>query len=267
MPRKLSTKTAENTTQAIADALDTPLNVEWDTTAEKLMVTIPELQERMACKLDDTVFTWANIPAEHQPVVDAVARDLDAERSIRSFGEEREPIAELPPVAEIPQSEELPIIEDEPKPKRGKGGKLTQKKAEAIDKGRKASTQTQKGVADALTILQAQQGIQDAAQAGSTYLHAFTATLGKVKGQGLTTIAAQMLQDLNNKSGFTPDEILQDLGIELSADIQSELMEVLNPALGKYQQATEEILETSWGNGFNLQEELENLTGLLNSSN
>jgi hypothetical protein len=76
-----------------------------------------------------------------------------------------------------------------------------------------------------------------------------------------------MLQELNDKSGFTPDEILQDLGIELSADIQNELMEVLNPALGKYQQATKEILETSWGNGFNLQEELENLTGLLNSSN
>ena len=76
MPRKSSTKTAEktaeNTTQAIADALDTPLNLEWDTTAEKLMITIPELQERMASKLDDTVFTWGTIPAEHQPVVDAV---------------------------------------------------------------------------------------------------------------------------------------------------------------------------------------------------
>jgi hypothetical protein len=44
MPRKAATKTAENTTQAIADALDTPLNLEWDTTAEKLMVTIPELK-------------------------------------------------------------------------------------------------------------------------------------------------------------------------------------------------------------------------------
>jgi hypothetical protein len=263
MARK-STKIAENTAQTIADALDTPLNLDWDVTAETLNVTIPELQERMASKLDDTVFTWANIPVEHQSVVDAVTRDLDAERSIRSFGEEREPVAKLPPVVE----EELPIILDEaPKPKRGKGGKLTQKKTEAISKGREASSKTQKGVSDALTILQAQQGIQDAAQAGSTYLHAFTATLGKVKGQGLTTIAAQMLQELNDKSGFTPDEILQDLGIELSADIQNELMEVLNPALGKYQQATEEILETSWGNGFNLQEELENLTGLLNSSN
>jgi hypothetical protein len=107
MPRKAATKTAENTTQAIADALDTPLNLEWDTTAEKLMVTIPELQERMACKLDDTVFTWANIPAEHQPVVDAVARDLDAERSIRSFGEEREPIAELPQWQTSPKYQRL----------------------------------------------------------------------------------------------------------------------------------------------------------------
>lgn len=263
MARKL-TKTSENTAQSIADALDTPLNLDWDSTAENLNTTIPELQERLAVKLDDTVFTWANIPVEHQPLIDAVARDLESEASVRRFDTPTEPAAELPLVVE----EELPVIQEEaPQPKRSKGGKLTEKKTEAIDKGRKASTQTQKGVADALTILQAQQGIQDAAQAGSTYLHAFTATLGKVKGQGLTTIAAQMIQDLNNKSGFTPDEILQDLGIELSADIQSELMEVLNPALGKYQQATEEILETSWGNGFNLQEELESLTGLLNSSN
>ncbi len=64
MPRKSSTKTAENTTQAIADALDTPLNLEWDATAEKLMVSVPELQERMACKLDDTVFTWGTIDNE-----------------------------------------------------------------------------------------------------------------------------------------------------------------------------------------------------------
>jgi hypothetical protein len=85
MARKPSTKTAENTTQAIADALDTPLNLEWDATAEPLGLTIPELQERMAAKLDETVFTWANIPAEHQPVVDAVARDIEAENSVRRF--------------------------------------------------------------------------------------------------------------------------------------------------------------------------------------
>lgn len=96
MPRKPSTKTAKNTTQAIADALNTPLNLEWDATAESLNITIPELQERMAAKLDETVFTWANISAEHQPVVDAVARDLESEASVRCFNAPTEPAAELP---------------------------------------------------------------------------------------------------------------------------------------------------------------------------
>jgi hypothetical protein len=258
MPRNKKTEST------IAEALNTPLERTLEEAADYLGVAPIRLQELFCDRLQSAEpMVWLTIPTEHEERLEIFKREIDAENSVRRFDAPTEPAAELPPLVE----EELPIIQDKPKPKRGKGGKLTKKKTEAIDKGREASTKTQKGVSDALTILQAQQGIQDAAQAGSTYLHAFTATLGKVKGQGLTTIAAQMLQELNDKSGFTPDEILQDLGIELSADIQNELMEVLNPALGKYQQATEEILETSWGNGFNLQEELESLTELLNSSN
>jgi len=258
MPRNKKTEST------ISEALNTPLERTLEEAANYLGVAPIRLQELFCDRLNSVEpMTWLTVPTEHEERLEIFKCEIDAENSVRRFDTPTEPAAELPPVVQ----EELSIIQDEPKPKRGKGGKLTQKKTEAIDKGREASTKTQKGVSDALTILQAQQGIQDAAQAGSTYLHAFTATLGKVKGQGLTTIAAQMLQELNDKSGFTPDEILQDLGIELSANIQNELMEVLNPALGKYQQATEEILETSWGNGFNLQEELENLTGLLNSSN
>jgi hypothetical protein len=257
MPRNKKPETS------ISEVLDTPLERTLEEAADYLGVAPIRLQELFCDRLQSAEpMVWLTIPTEHEERLEIFKREIDAENSVRRFDAPTEPAAELP------QTDELPIIQDEaPKPKRGKGGKLTQKKTEAIDKGREASSKTQKGVSDALTILQAQQGIQDAAQAGSTYLHAFTATLGKVKGQGLTTIAAQMLQELNDKSGFTPDEILQDLGIELSADIQNELMEVLNPALGKYQQATQEILETSWGNPFNLQEELENLTGLLNSSN
>jgi hypothetical protein len=255
MPRNKKTEST------ISEALDTPIERTLEEAADYLGVAPIRLQELFCDRLQSAEpMVWLTIPTEHEERLEIFKREIDAENSVRRFDTPTES-------AELPQSDELPIIQDEPKPKRGKGGKLTQKKTEAIDKGREASSKTQKGVSDALTILQAQQGIQDAAQAGSTYLHAFTATLGKVKGQGLTTIAAQMLQELNDKSGFTPDEILQDLGIELSADIQNELMEVLNPALGKYQQATQEILETSWGNPFNLQEELESLTGLLNSSN
>jgi hypothetical protein len=102
MARKPSTKTVENTTQAIADALDTPLNLEWDATAEPLGLTIPELQERMAAKLDATVFAWANIPAEHQGIVNAIARDLESEASVRRLNAPSETIAELPPVVEPP---------------------------------------------------------------------------------------------------------------------------------------------------------------------
>jgi len=163
MPRKVATKTAENTTQAIADALDTPLNLEWDATAEKLMVSVPELQERMACKLDDTVFTWGTIPAEHQPVVDAVSRDLDAERSIRSFGEEREPAAQLPPVTE---ETELPVVQEQAKHD-NEGSALTEKKTQAIKETREAATQTNAGISETLTLLQAQQGLTGLKQISS----------------------------------------------------------------------------------------------------
>jgi len=130
MARKPSIKTAENSTQAIADALDTPLNFDWDTTAEKLSVTVPELQERMASKLDDTVFTWLNIPTEHQPIVDSIARDLDAEPSTRKL----EPQVEIP---QLPEAVAPPILEDESSEISGKHAKkeptgLTQTKSEKL---------------------------------------------------------------------------------------------------------------------------------------
>jgi hypothetical protein len=260
MPRKSSTKTAENTTQAIADALDTPLNLEWDTTAEKLMVSVPELQERMACKLDDTVFTWANIPAEHQPVVDAVSRALDAERSIRSFGEEREPIAELPP---IPEETELPVVQEQAKHD-DEGSALTQKKTQSIKETREAATQTNAGISETLTLLQAQQGLIDSSQAGTAYLTTYTANLTNVKGEGLTVIAAQMLQEISQKSGFDPNAILKQVGVALTPETQQKLQETMGQVLGKAQSAATEIQKTSWGNGYDLQTELGHLSNLMN---
>jgi hypothetical protein len=260
MPRKAATKTAENTTQAIADALDTPLNLEWDVTAEKLMVTIPELQERMACKLDDTVFTWVNIPAEHQPVVDAVSRDLDAERSIRSFGEEREPAAQLPPVAE---ETELPVVQEQGKHD-SEGSALTEKKTQAIKETREAATQTNAGISETLTLLQAQQGLIDSSQAGTAYLTTYTANLTNVKGEGLTVIAAQMLQEISQKSGFDPNAILSQVGVALTPETQQKLQETMGQVLGKAQSAATEIQQTSWGNGYDLQTELGHLTNLMN---
>ena len=258
MPRAKKVTTAQEI-ETIQDALNTPVERTLEDAADYLGVDPFRLQEMLVERLGiEDPMTWLTIPLDQEPLLEEFKRGIQATASTRK----------LPESEAIDETPEPPIIEDEaPKLAKTKASKLTQKKTDAIAKGREASTKTQKGVADALTILQAQQGIQDASQAGSTYLHAFTATLGKIKGQGLTTIAAQMLQDLNDKSGFSPDEILQDLGIELSEDIQNELMEVITPALGKYQEATQEILETSWLNQqFNLQDELDQLTKSLNST-
>jgi hypothetical protein len=265
MARKPLTKTVENTTQAIADALDTPLNLEWDATAELLGLTIPELQERMAAKLDETVFTWANIPAEHQPVVDAVARDIEAENSVRRFDIPNEP-QQLPPVAEIPELPEEMRIQLDPQPKKSKrkSTALTEKKTESIKETRQAATQTQTGVAESLTILSAQEGLQDGANAATAYLHGLVTNLTNVKGEGATILAAEILQRTANKQGFNPDEVLQKLGVPLSAQTRENLNDVMGQVLGNVQAATEEMTDTAWGNGYNVQDELTRLSKLMN---
>ncbi len=125
MARKPLTKTTENTTQAITDALNTPLNLEWDAMAESLNITIPELQERMATKLDETVFTWANIPVEHEPLVEAIARDLESESSVRRLTPEPEEAPQLPP--------QPPILEEVPQPKQ-RGGRLKKQSSDLTKK-------------------------------------------------------------------------------------------------------------------------------------
>jgi hypothetical protein len=209
------------------------------------------------------VFTWANIPAEHQPVVDAVARDLDAERSIRSFGEEREVIGELPPVVE-----EIPELPQEAQPKkrqRQQSSALTEKKSKAIKETRQAATQTNAGISETLTLLQAQQGLIDSSQAGTAYLTTYTANLTNIKGEGLTVIAAQMLQEISQKSGFDPNAILQQVGVPLTPETQQKLQETMGQVLGKAQAASTQIQQTSWGNGYDLQAELGNLENLMKS--
>ena len=266
MPRKAATKTAENTTQAIADALDTPLNLEWDTTAEKLMVTIPELQERMACKLDDTVFTWANIPAEHQPVVDAVARDLDAERSIRSFGEEREPIAELPAVADIPEIPEDLQLQTSDTHSKKPSTALTQKKSEAL----KTSDQNaQKLASSDLQIkqtLHARKGAKTGARLATLELVAEDATYRKIKGEALVRKVGQLTSEIAAESDFDPIQLLADLGIDSNSEIFEDLKQLLEPALGKLDSATTEIVENAWVNGVDIEVELSQLESLLNSN-
>jgi Zn-dependent metalloprotease len=263
MPRK-STKTSEVTMNALDEVINTPINFQFDETAQKLAIGEAELRERLESKLNSAdVHTWDTIPVEHQPVIDAIARDLDAERSTRKL----EPQAEIP---QLPEATEPPIIQDEPQPepqpkRKRKSSALTEKKTNAIQETRQAATQTNAGISETLTLLQAQQGLIDSSQAGTAYLTTYTANLTNVKGEGLTVIAAQMLQEISQKSGFDPNAVLQQVGVPLTPETQQKLQETMGQVLGKAQSAAEEIQKTSWGNGYDLQAELTHLNNLMKS--
>jgi hypothetical protein len=80
----------------------------------------------------------------------------------------------------------------------------------------------------------------------------------------LTVIAAQMLQEISQKSGFDPNAILKQVGVALTPETQQKLQETMGQVLGKAQSAATEIQQTSWGNGYDLQTELGHLSNLMN---
>jgi hypothetical protein len=264
MARKSKT---ENPTDQITAALDTPLNLDWQETAQKLCVSVPELQERIACKLDDTVFTWANIPAEHHPVIDSVARDLDAERSIRSFGEEREVIAELPPVVE-----EIPSLPQETQPKQ-RGGHLkkqstdlTKKKAESLKQSDQKAQQLAASDQQVKVALHARKGQKSGAQLATIELAAEDVTYRQIKGQALVRKVGQLTSEIASESDFDPIQVLAELGIDSNSEIFEDLKQQIEPTLGKIESATAEIVENAWLNGVDLETEIGNLESLMNSN-
>jgi hypothetical protein len=257
-----------NPTQEIAEALDTPIDFDWQETADSLGLSVPQLQERMASRLGDIVFVWELIPNEHQPVVEAISRDLEAEASVRRLNAATEP-----QISQHQAQEEPPLVEEESQPKkRGRGRPkkestaLTQQKSEAIQNNRENAAQTQLGIAESLTILSPQEGAQDGANAATAYLHGLVTNMTNVKGQGVTVIAAEMLQRTANKSGFNPDEVLEKIGVPLSSQTRETLNDVMAEVLGKAQAATEEVTDTGWGNGYSVQDEFTRLKNLMNLS-
>ena len=266
MPRK-STKGTEVTMTAIDEAVNTPVNFQFGEVAEALGIGEVELRERLEDKMGNSeVHQMDTIPVEWEPAIKAIKIDLEAEASVRRLNAVTEP-----PIPQ-PQAQEPPLIEDEPasnKKKRGRPPKkestaLTQQKSEAIQENRENAAQTQLGIAESLTILSAQEGAQDGANAATAYLHGLVTNMTNVKGQGVTVIAAEMLQRTANKSGFNPDEVLEKIGVPLSSQTRETLNDLMGQVLGKAQAATEEMTDTAWGNGYNVQDELTRLKSLLN---
>jgi hypothetical protein len=263
MARK--SNTIENPTDQITAALDTPLNLEWSATAEKLNISVPELQERVAAKLDDsTVFAWENLPCEHESLVDAIARDLESESSVRRLTPELEEAPQLPA--------QPPILEDEPQPKQ-RGGRLkkqstdlTKKKAESLKKSDQKAQQLAVSDQQVKVALHARKGQKSGAQLATIELAAEDATYRKIKGEALVRKVGQLTSEIAAESEFNPMQVLKELGIDSNSEIFEDLKQQIEPALGKLETATGEIVAKAWVNGVNLGVELGNLDSLMNSS-
>jgi len=254
-----------NPTQEIADALDTPVNMNWCDVAEELSLTIPDLQERFSAKLNDsTVFAWDTIPAEHQPVVDAIARDIESEASVRRL----EAVApSLPEAAENPI--EPPILDEpteQPKKRSKRSTALTKKKSEALKNSDQNSQQLAASDVQIKQALHARKGQKSGAQLATIELAAEDLTYRKVKGEALVRKVGQLTSEISSESGFDPIRLLAELGIDSNSEILEDLRLQIEPTLGKLESATAEIVENAWVNGVDLKVEFSQLESLLNSN-
>jgi hypothetical protein len=71
---------------------------------------------------------------------------------------------------------------------------------------------------------------------------------------------------MSAQSSFDPIQLLAELGIDSNSEIFEDLKQQIQPALGKLESATAEIVDTAWVNGVNLEVELSQLENLLNSN-
>jgi hypothetical protein len=263
MARKSTKSNPTTAEEGMTMILDTPVLKSVSEAAEFVGLAEIRVLELFSEALNlPEAMLWEIIPQEHEHLLNEFKAQVTNIQAL----------PETTPETTSETSVELPILEDEPQPKKRGGRKkkestaLTQKKAEAIQDNRQNASQTHSGVAETLTILSAQEGAQDGANAATAYLHGLVSNMTNIKGEGATVIAAEMLQRTANKRDFNPDEVLQKIGVPLSSQTRDTLNEVMGQVLGNAQAATEEVTDTAWGNGYNVQDELTRLKNLMNLS-
>ena len=267
MPRKLTNPT--NPSQQVIEAIDTPLNLEFDQVCERLSIAEPELRDRLENYLKDPhAQRWSTIPAEHSSLIEALARDLDAENSVRRFdAPPTQPAAELPPV---PPVQEIPELPEEPQQRGGNLKKqstgLTKKKGELLKDSDQKSQKLGKSEQEVKVALHARKGQKSGAQLATIELAAEDATYRQIKGQALVRKVGQLTSEIAAESEFNPIQVLKELGIDSNSEIFEDLKQQIEPTLGKLESATAEIVDNAWVNGVNLETEIGKLDSLMNSS-
>ncbi len=251
----------------IEQAFNTPVERTLEDAADYLEVAPIRLQEMFGDRLSSNEpMAWLTIPLEHEPLLEAFKRDLDAENSVGRFDAPTEPVAELPPVAEIPElPEELPPQKRNGRPKK-ESTALTQTKSTKLKESDKKSQQLASSDQQVKVKLHAVKGQKSGAQLATIELAAEDLTYRKIKGEALVRKDGQLTSEIAAESDFDPIQVLAELGIDSNSEIFEDLRQQIEPALGKLESATAEIVENAWVNGIDLGVELSQLENLLNSN-
>ncbi len=247
---------------SIEQALDTPVERTLEDAADYLEVAPIRLQEMFCDRLSlNEPMAWLTIPLEYEPLLEAFKRDLDAENSVRRFDAPTEPAAQLPPVAEIPELLEEP---QQPKQSKRKSSALTERKTKTLEKATKDAEKLDTGIVKAEQLLRAQKGAKAGAKLATIELLAEESAYNQVKGAALKRKVAALVNELAEEENFDPDELLKEVGLDSIPDTLQDLMEEIAPALGKLDEGTQEVIQTSWVNGLHI--DLSHLESLLNSN-
>jgi hypothetical protein len=208
--------------------------------------------------------TWLTLPLEHEATLEAFKRDLDAEASVRRLSP-TEPIADIP-IADIPKlPEEMQIQKADEHAKKEPTG-LTQTKSEKLKESDQKAQQLASSDNEVKVKLHALKGQKSGAQLATIELAAEDLTYRKIKGEALVRKVGQLTSEMSAQSDFDPIELLAELGIDSNSEIFEDLRQQIEPALGKLESATAEIVENAWLNGVKLEVELSQLESLLNSN-
>ena len=270
MARKSTKSNPTNASEAMEMILSTEPLKAVSEAAEFVGVAEIRLLELFADALNlPEAMGWEVIPQEHEHLLNefkAQAQDIQA------LPETTEPVVEPPTEQFIEQGQEPPILEDEPQPKK-RGGRskktstaLTQRKSSSLKESDQKAQQLAASDQQVKVALHARKGQKSGAQLATIELAAEDATYRQIKGQALVRKVGQLTSEIASESDFDPIQVLAELGIDSNSAIFEDLRQHIEPALGKLESATAEIVDNAWVNGIDLETELGNLENLMSSN-
>jgi uncharacterized protein YidB (DUF937 family) len=269
MPRKSTKNNPVNATEAIEMVLSTEPLKTIEQAAQIVGVSESHLLELFSNALNlPEVMGWEVIPQEHEKLLAEFKNQQDAFNSVRALEPEKvqptEP-AQLP-IADIPELPEEMQIQKVDEHAKKEPTALTEKKAEKLKESDQKAQKLASSDSQIKQKLHARKGQKSGAQLATIELAAEDLTYRKIKGEALLRKVGQLTSEMSAESDFDPIELLAELGIDSNSEIFEDLKQQIEPALGKLDSATAEIVENAWVNGVNLEVELSQLESLLNSN-